>query len=998
MTRSDTKQHLEDHPLRERGIVSRRAFFCGAAAMAAQGFFAMLPRVDEGYLAPVVNAVAPKVALAKEGDAYFTITVVGKDQVGFHVLDVSTMDDDGNCDPVHHAKVTIRSRFNDKTVSGETDKEGKVILSIADLAMVDENGRLVNDRYQCNAEITVDPSKTRPKMRNFSMGLVHLEGASGVVVGSHRLKKDDDIYIERMAFDEWDCLYTKPKFFRSKENDITHSVHVRFKGATGPLPVKFAAVWLDEDGDVQRYEDSSTGVYNPDTGFTTVDFNGKFLMVDKDKDGKEQNDECFDGDEVKLVIYYQADGVNYEVTTKIETELAPIEGVEYSSPLSPFLTGNGDLFSVSGGNDWPCFNGYDISICNFNFPVHVNFTPENIMLSFGDDFKILDDKGKVSPNEWKDQITASPRERYEKAKEDYMKDLAQSERAAPFKDKNGNETTKNFANKFSIKIIAQVCLGLQWDGFKGEGTKVTKTFAGQLGIGLGIGVKGSFTWEFMAGPVPCFFSITPSLEVMGAFTFQATHEMVKEDTELAIADLKWVPEAAFMLNMKLGLKLALGVGVDGVVAASVSGAASLPMRVGWGDEKPAALPQAPDTHFTVGVTFKAEVNLQLLCFSCSINIWSISKNPFYDNWKDHPYLVSAAAESVWGDYSSARFLHTVGGRKRHSMTLALGPDGHPLPTNDGGFLDNLTPVTMQDMGETYEAYAVTKVAPPANAAPADLPSIQRGMIPQLVELEDGSLVTRLVECAGANSFVYEDEYALPQEEGKKTAQRDAADQQQEAAQQDEAASEQQGEAVDAAAQQAEASQTDVEAGGAEAATDQGAGEGQAAGDAPTQDVSSSTETVEAAASDASASLDAATGESVDAADATVAADAAEAASGDAPLQDVAAEGATMLAATAAAAASGTKADAGEAATAAADASAAAEATAEATAAEQQEDASPAAVEAKKTASRDAADDTLLLGDQYLGFGEEPAGEYDYAAVDGKTTGAICRKKEVLQIT
>ena len=797
---------------------SRRAFLGGAAALATRGFFELLPRVEGGYLAPVANTFGPKVALAAEGDATFTIRVVGADEVGFHVVDVASTDAAGNYLPVENATVTLKSRFNDETASGDTDDNGEVTLNIAKLAMRDEDGKLINDRYQCNAEIAIDTKNSRSKMRDFSIGVAHIEGASGFNIGAHKLLKDDDLYVERLGFDAWDLLYTKNTFVRSTKNDYSHTIQARFKGVKDKITVTLEAAWTGKDKNGKdkdkTYKKTVTKSVDSETGLATVEFSGDFLEVG--------DSDCFDADDVPMKLTYTTDNKTiHELKFHLYTEQAPMEGLIYTEPLTPFLTSNGVLGSLSIGNaDWPCFNNCDISLINFSFPVHATFSPYDVMVSFGDDFTAVDEKGTKSPNEWKKEATKPIRDRFDEAMGRYEKGIKQLRSANPFVDENGKEYLKPFAKKFKVKAIYQLVLGGQFDKFKGQGSKVTKTFAFKLGVGLGINVQGSFTWNFMIPVVmaPGFFSITPGIEAVGAFSWTHTRELLK-DENVSVDDImkaEWVPDTSFALNIKGKFKLALGVGIDGVVAASVAGGITFPMYFGWGEKgRPS---WAPDTHFTVGITFKAEILLQLVCVSVSINVWSTSKNPFYNNWEKNPYKLAEAVEDAWAsDDTNPRFLLTQpNGERRHSITLAsdgtvsamVGSNGALLGA-DGDVMECLRLVTMDDMAASYEARAVT-IAEPANDD-FDAPQVLRDTIPQLVRNDDGTFTTQLVECKGVNTFSWVNEALTAQ------GSEEAADEEGSAADEAEAATTADGVVVEGVVPVADA----TDKAGADTGTDEG---------------------------------------------------------------------------------------------------------------------------------------------------------------------------------
>lgn len=912
---------------------SRRAFFRGVKTLAATGFLYSLPRVENGFLAPVSEVLGPKIALGAERDAYFTFDVVAIDEVGIQVVDVATLDEKGKPVPCKNVKVTLKSRSETGgEVSGITDEKGDVILDLNDIALRDEDGSLLNDIFQCNCEVIIDSSQSRSKLRELSIGLCRIEGASALVIGAHKLEKDDTCYIERLGFDGWDILYTKNIFARSQENTSKHAVTVRFK-STDSVPVSLGAAWKDKDGKEHSwYSSDSIALYDQESGYYKAVFEGKFLLLNpkKPKAGDVPNKDVWDGDEIDVTVMWTApDGVSYSLTGTLLTEEAPVEGSEYSSPLKPFLTKNGTLGSISLGNaDWPCFNNCDISIVNFDFPLHLSVTAYDLLVSLGRDLQITDDNGKPTGDLWMRSTKQCMRDAYTKSMNRYDKGLAMFGKAMPYEDKDKNPCRKVFAKKFDMKIITQVVLGVQWDKFKGTGTKVQKDFAAKLSIGVGVSAKGSFSWKFMAGPVPCFFTITPGLEVLGAFAFTYTHELVEGETidlnKLATQS-KWVPQGAVSLNIKLYLNLALGVGVEGVLSASLSGGAAVLMYIGWGDKRPRE--DLDSTHFTVGASFHSEVFLQMICLTVSIRVWNHTWDPFYDNWDAAPKSFAAPNQDAW-DASDMRFrLTQPNGSKTHSVNVMMTAGGSYEA--DGDVFEKMRPVTMETMGHSYEVAAKA----PSNAftmGDATPPAIKRNKIPVLRELEDGTLVTELVDCEGVNTFSYH-----------------ASDTQDS----DEPVADDPGTGGNPSGTLAEDEPVADATAPDAAATDATAADG-AAGDAPADAVADAT-AAEGVPADTLISEILGGAEPID---------------GD-PADAVESVADVTGAVAVAAAGDGTGNDANDA----------------------PDDQNPTSgQDGQKNGSNDATrGDDNLVGDTYLGFGAAVVSEYEYEPVEGKTTGAVC---------
>ncbi len=753
---------MEKH---ETAIIPRRAFLAStAAAIASVGFFECLPRVQGGYLVPKIPLVGPDIAYAAQtatsDDAWFKFQVVGVDQVGIHVVDVSRTDESKNFVPVPRAKVKLISRADEtKFVEGETDDEGKVIFDIGSIAMRDEDGNLTNDWYQVNARVELDGSNCRPKMRDFCSRLSHLIGANGYIIATHMLEDDDDQYVEQLGFDDWDILYSKQQFTRSAENDIKHWITASVKGVPSePTNCTIVANYYDAEAKRSRSQSfsPSESKYDKEKKRYTVSFGGHFL--------ESGDDDCLNGDTIDLTFQYSLkdESKPHKLTTTFDTWRAPLEGAKYTSPLVPFLSNNRSLGSISSSNDWPCFNGVNVTIVNFDFPVHLIWSPGCLVLSFGQDFAIRDDKGLHSPNEWKDQATKPIKERFKRTVDDQKDALKTWGQRRPYKDKNNQQVGHVWAKKISLNLIVNAILGIQFDEFSGEGEGVKKLFSGFAGAGFGADLRGSLSFKFTVGPVPFYVTITVGLELMFGGMFTITKECLKDDP-VDIASIEWVPNGTLALTIKPSFKLSVGVGVEGVLCLSVSGGITIPMFIGWFEAKPSD--DADDTHFTVGYSFKLEIYLQLIAFTMTVSVWSAEKNPFYDNWKDKtpptPETAAVGEPVMWGDDSGARFLRTQkDGLRRHDCMMT--DNGELLAAAGNDLLSSLVPVTMADMGHSYEAAAVklsTGAVGSVSDEEKDLPTVVRNKIPKVKQLADGSLVTEFVDCEGVNSFTFGDELA-----------------------------------------------------------------------------------------------------------------------------------------------------------------------------------------------------------------------------------------------
>ena len=109
-------------------MLSRRAMLGGlAASTLAMGGMMMLPKERGGVLFAGFNPLGAEKAYAGSGAIWsgsFSFDVVGTDEVGLQIMDVSGLSDydaqtiEKNGIPVEDATVTLTSLFNDQVVSG----------------------------------------------------------------------------------------------------------------------------------------------------------------------------------------------------------------------------------------------------------------------------------------------------------------------------------------------------------------------------------------------------------------------------------------------------------------------------------------------------------------------------------------------------------------------------------------------------------------------------------------------------------------------------------------------------------------------------------------------------------------------------------------------------------------------------------------------------------------------------------------------------------------
>jgi dihydroorotate dehydrogenase electron transfer subunit len=127
--------------------------------------------------------------------------------------------------PVPDAKVTITSHATKKTVTVTTNSNGVAMVDITDLAE-DAGKKLRVPRYEFDGQIEI----VKQGYQTFRAGRIHFEGARGLAVPT-RLLIYQVPYPARVAFDDWDVLYTNNEFAVAKGNVVKHTIDIEFENA-----------------------------------------------------------------------------------------------------------------------------------------------------------------------------------------------------------------------------------------------------------------------------------------------------------------------------------------------------------------------------------------------------------------------------------------------------------------------------------------------------------------------------------------------------------------------------------------------------------------------------------------------------------------------------------------------------------------------------------------------------------------------------------------------
>ena len=779
-------------------IVSRRALIGGAAAL---GFLTLVPRAPGTNLVPFPNAFGPETAYADDWTGAFTFTVVGSDEVAFQILDVSDESQSANGDkpikgkPVKDATVTLTKRPSNPnakqedmpSVTGITKSDGTVILSIRDLAF---DTAPKDGVFQCNCSISITSEKARIKMRDFSAGLLTLEGATGVVVGTHR-SDSKDVYFERCTFDDWDVHYSKLTFLRSEGNDADHTILTRIKGVTENVKVTLTIINA-KTGDTNVNCGEVTAKYNAGKGYAVASWTQKFLYT--------KTAYCITSDEAILRFTFTVGGKKYTNDIEIFVEDTPIDGAAASGDIVPFNTDAESIFSFEASGDWPCFNGLSFSLFNPAFPLQIAQSIYAITIGIGTDISMLDDDGKPSATAWKKDHKDNVIQRYQDKLNEINTKMEQKEDRTRWanitpaaddcetlKQKHEFARESEFLGNYSINLIGRVIFYIGYAGFKGSGKDYKKTFEGGATVELGFSASGTFTCEFFAGPVPMFWSATLGLTAIFSLTEKVSTALAKTTRELDCSKLTYKLNGGFSFYMKISLNVSIGVGYDKLFSLAFSTTFSFPFLFTWADVPDAS---KADPHIVIGVTILFELVFQCCLFRMSGQIYNYDMSHWFDNWPSDG-TAALTGEDAWEGIEPRFKLTHPDGTFRH--TVAYSNDGQLLRGSDDPFAD-MIPVTDALMfgardadakRVSVEADEVDEAAKAARFAAVEGEegvfrnaygtSVYKDKMPKPVVKKDGSVGTELVDCKGVNTFYFGDTVASQEGSGTIEAQASAKD-------------------------------------------------------------------------------------------------------------------------------------------------------------------------------------------------------------------------------
>ena len=573
--------------------VSRRSFV-GLAV----GALATLPAVAGGFALPF----APERAYAAESGANVAKIVVAKSyEAGIVVADMV----DGKKVPVPDAAVTITSYHNKKKVSGKTNSSGVFMADIRELAKKEAVNGV--DRYSFDAEISVECTG----YRKFHARRISVEGARGLLVPTRKLG-GEPLYPYGVSLDDWDVLYTKNEFCVSPANDVKHTLIIEIScDNADPIDVKL--VHTDPDDRTQTTVLSKTGV-SVSKNLAYVEASDYFLM-------RNYKSALPFGSNFHLEITQGK--TTYKVPLSLSACVNPRDTTQPGSmklTLAPFDTANMKP-QIEIPKSVPLIGGDKLAVWTPDLPVEIMFNPFGYFkIAYkSEDWGYKSKDGKPDPNAWKSHPRKTFAQQWKDAsdaRDKMMKSVGDAWR------REGVFKKADFTSNLSATLNLSFMMAGRW-------TQDSGVWRGQLGVQCTLAFAYSYAQQFMAGPVPLIveFGINSSLTI-GMVVGVLTPEIMKASKY----SLDY-GSSGISMTIVIAPTVSLGIGVKGVLSASIQGFASFTLFVqcttipyGWPSEM-------KNPHYVLGIKAQANVVVQAFIFTATHTLWEWSKPAFYDSWK-----------------------------------------------------------------------------------------------------------------------------------------------------------------------------------------------------------------------------------------------------------------------------------------------------------------------------------------------------------------------------
>ena len=598
--------------------ISRRSFIAGGVAIASSLF---LPQIEGMQDAFSVLPFGAKKAYAADGKSSIEtdIMVVGRTELGVITYDVT---DPQNPIVVPNCHVKITSRFNDKSVEGTSNEEGKIIFDLEDLAE-DKNA----DYLAFNGRIEV----TCNGYRDVIIPLARIITHSALTAPTRPL--DGKPYFRTIAMNEWDVQYTKETYMTSSESDESQVIEAELwiPNNTSLPTLSLVGIKDGKETNLGRFNFASRESKN----VARYRIYGKYLLKGDSK--------CFENfDELHACFYIIETEVEYWTALNIETKEAPIEESEEGNKvIVPETAGQALNFIRFPSTFVPPFGNAKFSIWKPKLPIMYDFSPFGYAMLGAQisGIAVYDDKGNdLGKKGWHMLPTQTAEEQAGAEFDLQMKAFNDYEKSKAFIDdpKNGKSWDHEFTStlKFSYDLQAYALAKYDWKEDFWEGS-FQALASGKL--------DWIITWTLNLGGFPMYFIVNPYVSLNASFRLGIKLKK--------ILDIEFVPEDKTLgVGGSIGIYGTIGFGINMFASVSFTGGGYITGFINFCPSEGENWPR-----YLGGFGHSGVVTAQFSFFKYTWPIWTIDKPDYWDSYKKT--LVSS--DGVFYDDSGDKFTKSM---------------------------------------------------------------------------------------------------------------------------------------------------------------------------------------------------------------------------------------------------------------------------------------------------------------------------------------------------
>lgn len=592
------------------GAISRRRFLALAGVTAAAVGTAGLHSVQGGIVYAYAND-------AEGGDQVsFVVDVLSRKSVGFLVNDVTKgttlVEESGEiaqAQVLSGAKVVLHSLYNNKTVEGISNAEGKVVFDdITALAKLDADTVPISYHFWGSIEVTLDGYRT------FKTGRVFIQGAHFFVAATQPTTPTAS-YLRCCTYEGYDIQYFPCTMPSTKQIADKHTVRCEVVAPSS----KAVEVELYNDGwwsGIKASANVSDGIANIDIPYN---YSSDSKLVDE---------------KTSLTIWLDGKKA-YKVSTKLMFKEAPVEKpTDGKAKVTPGENNASsattpDDESVVGGHlvitlpeKIPIVGGATFDPGVGSLPVAFRFDPWGLsFIGINVTFPYEEFNGEYQEGSWKRQNLETMKQRREYMEKGFIGAINRYDQCKRHqKDKNTffgkSPRFSSFSTGLSFQLLATG--GYDW-----------KADDGHWEIGPQLTVGFFFAYEvsqqFMLGPVPVFVGFGFNFDIALVLRYLA------RINGLDFTSMTWSSKnnEPFTFKIDLGIGVTAGVGIKGFLSVSVTGRAGVDVAITAHDHKDLPQPHCVTT-LNAGVVIVGQFLFFTVTSTPYNKVWD--NPPYEDNW------------------------------------------------------------------------------------------------------------------------------------------------------------------------------------------------------------------------------------------------------------------------------------------------------------------------------------------------------------------------------